>query len=159
MKIAIGADPHGFSLKEAVKRHLQHKGLEIEDIGVRESTQETPYYQIASEVAKLVGSRQVDRGILVCGTGMGMAIVANKHPHIYAAVCENSYAAKQSRSINNSNILTLGGFVTTPKMAEEIVDTWLTTEFTQGWKASIQSWLSNSMKDIAQIEKQQFGSS
>ncbi|MGD1717174.1 RpiB/LacA/LacB family sugar-phosphate isomerase [Dapis sp. BLCC M172] len=157
MKIAIGADPYGFDLKEAVKQHLQNKGIEVEDIGVNNSTQETPYYQVAGQVSQMVGTQQVERGILVCGTGMGMAIIANKYPHIYAAVCENSFAAEKSRSINNSNVLTLGGFVTTPLVAQEIVDIWLTTEFKQGWEPGIQEWLQNSMKDIAQIEKQQFG--
>ncbi|MGD1805153.1 RpiB/LacA/LacB family sugar-phosphate isomerase [Dapis sp. BLCC M126] len=156
MKIAIGADPYGFDLKEAVKQHLQNKGIEVEDIGVNNSTQETPYYQVAAQVSQMVGSQQVERGILVCGTGMGMAIIANKYPHIYAAVCESSFAAEKSRSINNSNVLTLGGFVTTPLVAQEIVDVWLNTEFKQGWEPDIQEWLENSMTDIAQIEKQQF---
>jgi len=157
MKIAIGADIYGFELKEAVKQHLQKKGIEIEDIGVNNSTQETPYYQVADQVSKMVETQQVERGILVCGTGMGMAIIANKYPHVYAAVCENSFAAEKSRSINNSNVLTMGGFVTTPLVAQEIVDVWLSTEFKQGWEPDIQEWLENSMKDIAKIEKQQFG--
>ncbi len=88
MKIAMGADAYGFKLKEAVKKQLEEKGIEIEDIGVEDSTQETPYYQIASEVAKRVGNHQVERGVLVCGTGMGMAIIANKHPQVYAVECE-----------------------------------------------------------------------
>ncbi|HEY9849621.1 MAG TPA: RpiB/LacA/LacB family sugar-phosphate isomerase [Leptolyngbyaceae cyanobacterium] len=156
MKILLGADPYGFQLKEAVKKHLLEKGLEVEDVGVNNSDQQTAYYQVASEVAKRVGNHSVDRGILICGTGMGMAIIANKYPGVYAAVCENTYAAKKSRSINNSNILTLGGFVTTPQVAQEIVEIWLTTEFTQGWEPSIQQWLQNSMMDIEHIEKQQF---
>lgn len=141
MKIAIGADSYGFELKQQVKNYLLNQGLEVEDVGVSECHAQTPYYQTASEVARRVASQQVNRGILVCGTGMGMAIIANKHPGIYAAVCENAEAARRSRSINNSNILTLGGFVTTPQVAQEIVDTWLTTEFTQGWEPSIQEWL------------------
>ena len=156
MKIVIGADSYGFNLKEAVKKHLQVKEIEVEDVGVSNPNTETPYYQIASEVAQRVGNKKADRGILVCGTGMGMSIIANKHPYIYAAVCETTYAAEKSRSINNSNVLTLGGFITTPQMAQEIVDTWLKTEFAQGWEKPIQEWLHNSMKDIRKIEKQQF---
>jgi len=158
MKIALGADMYGFNLKEAIKNFLQDKGLELEDVGVNEPSGETPYYQVASEVARRVGSRQAERGILICGTGMGMAIIANKHPNVYAAVCENAYAAEKSRSINNANVLTLGGFITTPQVAQDIVDTWLSTKFTQGWEPSIQEWLENSMKDIAHMEKQQFES-
>jgi ribose 5-phosphate isomerase B len=159
MKIVIGADSYGFNLKETVKKHLQAKEIEIEDVGVSNPNVETPYYQIASEVAQKVGSKKADRGIrgiLVCGTGMGMSIIANKHPDVYAAVCETTYAAEKSRSINNSNVLTLGGFITTPQMAQEIVDTWLKTEFGQGWEKPIQEWLHNSMKDIRKIEQQQF---
>lgn len=156
MKIVLGADSYGFPLKEAVKKHLQNQNIEVEDVGVKEPAAETPYYQVASEVASKVGNLNADRGILVCGTGMGMAIVANKHPGVYAAVCENTYAAEKSRSINNSNILTLGSFVTTPQIAQEIVDIWLTTEFTQKWDSPIQEWLQNSMQDIAQLEAEQF---
>ncbi|NWF62186.1 MAG: RpiB/LacA/LacB family sugar-phosphate isomerase [Fischerella sp.] len=156
MKIALGADFYGFELKEAVKQHLLNKGIEVEDLGISDRTATTPYYETATVVAQRVGNQQAERGILVCGTGMGMAIVANKHPGVYAAVCENPNAAEKSRSINNSNILTLGGFITSPEDALAIVDTWLNTEFTQGWEASIQEWLQNSMQDIAQLEKQQF---
>lgn len=156
MKIALGADSYGFELKQEVKKYLLEKGLEVEDVGIRDHNAETPYYQTAFEVAKQVANHQVNRGILVCGTGMGMAIIANKYPGIYAAVCENAEAARMSRSINNSNILTLGGLVTTPQVAQEILDTWLTTEFAQGWEFSVQEWLHHSMKDIAQLETQQF---
>ncbi|NEO66946.1 MAG: RpiB/LacA/LacB family sugar-phosphate isomerase [Moorea sp. SIO4G2] len=158
MKIAVGADSYGFDLKQAVKEYLINKGIEIEDVAINEQEAETPYYQIASEVAQRVGNQQADRGILVCGTGMGMAIIANKHPGVYAAVCENTNAAEKSRSINNSNVLTLGGFITSPEVAVEIVDTWLTTEFTSGWEPPIQEWLENSIKDIAILENEQFGS-
>ena len=156
MKIALGADSYGFHLKQEIKNYLVEKGLEIEDAGINDSNTQTPYYQTASEVAWRVVNHQVAKGILVCGTGMGMAIVANKHPGIYAAPCENAETARMSRSINNSNILTLGGLITTFQVAKSIVDVWLSAEFTQGWEASIQEWLHNSMKDIAQLETQQF---
>ncbi|NET45720.1 RpiB/LacA/LacB family sugar-phosphate isomerase [Okeania sp. SIO2B3] len=157
MKILLGADTYGFHLKEAVKQHLLNQELEIEDVGISDRSTETPYYQIASEVAKRVGSDRAYRGILVCGTGMEMAIIANKHPNVYAAVCESIYAAQKSRSINNSNILTLGGLITTPPVAQEIVNNWLKTEFTSEWEPPIQEWLHNSMKEISQIEQEQFG--
>ena len=83
-------------------------------------------------MAKRVGSNQEYRGILVCGTGMGMAIIANKHPKVYAAVCESIYAA-------------------------QIVNIWLKTEFTSEWEPPIQEWLHNSMKEISQLEQEQFG--
>ncbi len=156
MKIGIGADKHGYPLKEAVKKILREKEIEVVDHGVNNPEGEEPYYQVASEVASKIGSGEYQKGILVCGTGMGMAIIANKHPGVYAAVCENSLAAERSRSINDSNVLTLGGFVTGPDTAKEIIDAWLNTEFTQGWEESIVDWLKNSKKDIRQVETSQF---
>ena len=157
MKIALGADIYGFDLKEAVKAYLLAQGHEVEDLGIDTDDATTPYYQTALNVAKLVSAHQVDRGILCCGTGMGMAIIANKFSGVYAAVCENAHAAEKSRSINNSNVLTMGGMFTTPTLAQNIVETWLKTEFTQGWDPDIQAWLDNSMKDIAELETAQFG--
>jgi ribose 5-phosphate isomerase B len=157
MKIAIGADKLGYELKESVKSHLQKLGIEVEDYGVDSVEGEEPYYQIASAVAKKVGSGEFTRAILVCGTGMGMAIIANKHPGVYAAVCENPFAAEKSRSINDSNVLTLGGMITKPEAANDIVDVWLETKFTSGWEPPIVDWLQNSKEDIRKIEKERFG--
>jgi ribose 5-phosphate isomerase B len=156
MKIGIGADKYGFQLKEAVKKYLQDKEIEVVDHGINNSEGESAYYNIASEVASKVSSGEYQKAILVCGTGMGMAIIANKHPGVYAAVCENSTAAEKSRSINDSNVLTLGGLVTSPENAEGIVETWLNTEFTQGWDQPIVDWLKNSKNEIHQVEASQF---
>ena len=156
MKIATGADSYGFPLKEAVKNHLATRDVEVTDLGVRSAEEDTPYYRVADEIANRVGSGDFDRAILVCGTGMGMAIIANKHAGIYAAPCETPFAAEKSRSINNSNILTLGALVTTGMVANEIVDVWLNTEFTHGWDATIQEWLRQSMGDISEFERKQF---
>jgi ribose 5-phosphate isomerase B len=155
-KIAIGADKNGYELKEAVKKFLNDRGIDTEDYGAKSSEDEIAYYDVASIVASKVSKKQFQRGILVCGSGMGMAIIANKHPGVYASVCENRTAAERARSINNSNVLTLGGVVTTPEVAEDIVKTWLTTEFTQGWEKPISDWLENSMKSINRIEKERF---
>jgi ribose 5-phosphate isomerase B len=156
MKIAIGSDSYGFALKEAVKKHLDSLGYVYHDYGIRNADEETPYYNTADEVAKQIVTHKFDRGVLVCGTGMGMSIIANKHRGIYAAICENTFAAEKSRSINNSNILTLGGMITDESTAKDIVDIWLKTEFTEGWEPSIQKWLRNSMDDISTIEGEQF---
>ncbi|HEY9825052.1 MAG TPA: RpiB/LacA/LacB family sugar-phosphate isomerase [Stenomitos sp.] len=156
MRILVGADGYGFELKESVREHLCKQGFEVEDLGVGNREESVPYYQIASEVAQQVGQGLADRGILVCGTGMGMSIIANKHPGVYAAVCETAYAAQKSRSINNANILTLGGFITTPQVAQTIVDTWLMTEFALEWEPTIQDWLHQSMTDIMLLEQRQF---
>jgi len=114
------------------------------------------YYNTADEVAQRISNGEFERAILVCGTGMGMSIIANKHPGIYAAVCESTFAAAKSRSINNSNILTLGAMVTTDAVAKDIIEVWLKTELTEGWEASLQEWLKNSMEDISSFEHKQF---
>ncbi len=155
MKIGVGADPFGLELKEQVKRHLLDSGHECVDLG-GSFDQERPYYEVAHELATRVGSGEVERGILVCGTGMGMAIVANKHPRVYAAVCEDPSTAAKARSINNANLLTLGGMITAPDKAKEIVDAFLATEFKSGWDGEIQNFLEQSMKDIRQIESEEF---
>jgi len=155
MIIGLGADPFGFDLKEAVKEYLSAAGHECVDLG-GSSEQQRAYYDVAHELAEKVGSGTCERGVLVCGTGMGMAIVANKHPHVYAAVCEDASTAARARSINNANVLTLGGMVTTPFKAKEIVGTFLTTEFKSGWDDEIRAFLDQSMIDIQSIESDEF---
>jgi len=155
MKIGLGADPFGLELKEAVKRHLLTGGYECVDLGGSADEART-YYDVAHELARKVGSGECDRGILVCGTGMGMAIIANKHPHVYAAVCEDPSAAAKARSINNANVLTMGGMVTASYKAKEIVDVFLTTHFRSGWDDEIQVFLDRSMAEIQRIESEEF---
>jgi len=156
MKIALGADSYGLVLKESIKKYLIGQNYKIKDHGVNEASDNTPYYDTADVVSRSVSNGQYDRAILVCGTGMGMSIISNKHPGIYAAVCESTFVAEKSRSINNSNILTLGSMVTTEDVAKNIVDVWLRTEFTEGWDPLIQEWLKNSMGDIHSLENRQF---
>ena len=156
MRIAVGADAYGLPLKNAVKKYLNDAGYTVNDFGVDDSTNGTPYYQTADKVAVSIANGEFDRGILVCGTGMGMAIIANKHSGVYAAVCESTFAAEKSRSINNANILTLGAMVTAEVLATEIVQVWLKTEFTQGWDAPLQDWLKESMTEIYSIEQKCF---
>ncbi|MEM9490170.1 MAG: RpiB/LacA/LacB family sugar-phosphate isomerase [Myxococcota bacterium] len=153
----LGADSYGYSLKEALRAHLLGRSdMRITDVSPQSADADAPYYKTADAVASRVARGEFERGILVCGTGMGMCIIANKHPGVFAAVCENVEAAVKSRSINNSNVLTLGGFVTQPDDAVQIVDAWLAAEFTQGWEPDLQSWLRTSMDDIAEFERQVF---
>lgn len=158
MKIGLGADPFGLELKETVKQHLMAQGHACVDIGGT-ATEERPYYEVAHELAGKVSSGEYDRGILVCGTGMGMSIVANKHPNVYAAVCADPSTAVKARSINNANVLTMGGMVTAPYKAKEIVDTFLATEFKSGWDPEIQAFLDRSLGEIHRIESQEFADS
>lgn len=155
MNIGIGADPFRVELKEAIKQHLLAQGHTCVDLsGTADHAR--PYYDVAHELSRKVGSGEYERGILVCGTGMGMAIVANKHPNVYAAVCEDPSTAIKARSINNANVLTMGGMVTAPYKGCEIVDAFLATEFKSGWEPEIQAFLDRSVGAIQRIESQEF---
>jgi len=156
MKIALGCDAYGLPLKDSIKEYLIYNKYNLQDFGVNDASDTTPYYTTAIKVAQQVSQGEFEKAILFCGTGMGMAIIANKQPGVYAAVCESTFAAEKSRSINNANILTLGSMVTTEAVAKDIVDVWLKTVFTVGWDPAIQQWLQNSMNDIDAIEESQF---
>lgn len=130
-RIALGADHAGFKLKEFVKKLLEEKGIEVIDVGTY--TEERSHYPIyAQKVAQMVSKGEIERGILICGSGIGMSIVANKFKGVRAALCHNIYSAKYSRLHNNSNILCLGGRVTGEDLTKEIVETWLETPFEGG---------------------------
>lgn len=154
MKIAIGSDKSGFLLKEAVKADLISKGHQIVDVGTQDMEHGVPYFEVAPKVAKLIQKNEYEKGILCCGTGMGMSIVANKYKGIYAAVVESVYAAKKSRAINNANILTMGGWVIAPDMGIEIVDAFLNTEFTQDLEEWRKTFLTNAEKKVKDLEEQ-----
>ncbi|HIZ20117.1 MAG TPA: RpiB/LacA/LacB family sugar-phosphate isomerase [Firmicutes bacterium] len=138
MRIALGSDKSGFLLKEAVKKYLDSQGIAYTDLGTLDAEQGRPYYEVAPAVAKAVQAGGYGRGILVCGTGMGMALVANKFSGIYAACAESVYAARMCRAVNNANILTMGGWIIGPEMGVDMVKAFLETGFTQGlepWRA------------------------
>jgi ribose 5-phosphate isomerase B len=129
--IAIGSDHAGFEYKEYFKKLLSDMGHPYQDFGTF-STEPVDYPDIAQVVSKAISSHTCDMGILICGTGIGMSIAANKHNGIRAAVCESSASAKLSREHNDANILCLGERITSLKTAIEIVKTFLTTPFSGG---------------------------
>jgi len=129
--LIIGADHAGFRLKETVKTFLETKGWSVRDIGTN-SEEAVDYPDFGAEVARFVASGAFSRGILVCGSGVGMAIVANKFPGIRAAVCLDAETARLSRLHNDTNILILAGRRTEPETARQIVAVWLETPFEGG---------------------------
>ena len=131
-KIIVGSDKSGFALKEAVKAHLEAQGYQVDDCGTQSVDNAKAYFEVAPVLAKKIAAKEYDRGILICGTGMGMAILANKVEGVYAAVCENTYAAEKARAINDANVLTMGGWLTADWVGCDIVDKFLNTEFLQG---------------------------
>jgi ribose 5-phosphate isomerase B len=147
MKIALGADHAGYELKDKIKQHLQQKGIEIQDQGTN-SSESVDYPDFARLVGQFVSRRRVDLGILVCGSGIGMAIAANKVEGVRAANVSSEYEAQMSREHNDANVLALGARTLNLDQALAIVDTWLAASFAGGRHE-------RRVEKIAQIEKEE----
>ena len=130
-EIVIGADHAAYELKEKLKAYLQNKGIPVEDVGPH-STDSVDYPDYGKKVAGMVSTGQYPRGILLCGTGLGMSMVANRFPGVRAALCHDLFGTAMSRKHNDANILVIGGRVTGETLAEEIVRVWLETPFEGG---------------------------
>lgn len=131
MNIAIGCDHAGFELKEHLKGFLDGEGHKIEDCGTYDE-QSVDYPDFASKVAEAVSAGRAERGVLICGTGLGMSMTANKVKGVRAALCHDSYTARMAREHNDANILVLGGRVTGKGVAEEIASIFMNTPFAGG---------------------------
>lgn len=131
MRIALGSDHGGFHLKAAIKAYLDEQGIASDDFGTY-SAESVDYPDYARKVAEAVVRGEYDRGILCCGTGIGVCIAANKVPGIRAALCHDTFSARAAREHNDANILTLGERVIGPGLALEIVAAWLAAEFSGG---------------------------
>jgi ribose 5-phosphate isomerase B len=132
--IAVGSDDAGFHLKEAVKKYLEAEGHAVTDYGC-DSSDPVDYPDVALLVAEAVARGDHDRAILVCGTGIGMAIAANKVPGVYAGVAHDAYSAAKARTSNNTQVLALGARVVAPELATTLVGIWLRSEFGGGASA------------------------
>jgi len=131
MKIAIAADHGGFTLKETIKKKLESMGLEFHDFGTY-SEESVDYPDYGIQVAEAVARDEFQRGILICGTGLGMSIVANKVPGVRCALLHDTFSAKATREHNDTNVMAMGARVIGPGLAEEIVELWLTTNYSGG---------------------------
>lgn len=128
--IAIGSDHGGYDLKELIIKHLEEKGVDVNDMGCYDkSSCDYPVYGKA--VAKAVAEGSCDKGIVICTTGIGISIVANKIKGIRAALCADTLSAKMTRLHNDANVLAMGAGIVGPNLAVEIVDTFLNTEFSE----------------------------
>ena len=127
-KIIIGADHLGKDLKDSIKEHINNQGYKIEDIGVS-SNDLVDYPDIGSELAKRISNKEFDRGILVCGTGAGMAIVANKFNGVRAVSVNDAYTAERAIASNNAQVITFGALITGAPNAKMYTDIWLSNDF------------------------------
>lgn len=143
--IAIGSDHAGYLLKADIIKFLEGKGLQVKDFGTN-TCNSVDYPDFGQAVAEAVSSKECDKGIVICGTGIGISISANKVPGIRAALCTDSYMARMSRQHNDANILAIGERVVGPGVAFDIIETWLNTEFLGGRHA-------NRVNKISNIEK------
>ena len=130
-KIAIGCDPNADELKSVVMQQLTDLGYECEDYG----SEDPIYANVAIKVAEQVAAGVHDRGILICGTGIGMCIAANKVPGVYAALCSDAYSTERSIKSNNANVMTLGSQVTGSELAKSLVKIWMESEYVPGGRS------------------------
>lgn len=151
-KIIIGADPLGCTVKEAVKKYLEQQEYEVTDIGTLDEKHQVDYYNVGSEVGKRISTGEFERGIIFCGTGMGVNIVANKYPGVYCGLCESVLAAKLCRIINNCNVLSIGGLFQGNYKAVEMVKAFLNTEFAEGFSEASPEFLQAAYKEVQKIE-------
>jgi ribose 5-phosphate isomerase B len=128
VRIAIGCDHAGFGLKEEILGVLRGLDVEFVDCGTN-GTESVDYPDFGLKVSELVSSGEIEKGILICGTGLGMSMVANKFPNVRAALCNDLFSAKMSRLHNDANVLVMGGRVIGKDLAAEIVKVWLSTPF------------------------------
>ena len=131
MKVAIGCDHGGFALKEAVRAYLEQNHIDYKDFGAY-SEESGDYAPIAAQAARYVASGQADRGVLICSTGIGISIAANKVKGVRCALCTDPLMAEMCRRHNDANMLALGAGIVGANLAERIVETFLTTEFEGG---------------------------
>jgi len=156
IKIAIASDLSGFPLREAVVEHLKTiEGVEVVDFGIASVAAPLPYTTQAPKVAQAVQKGEADRGILICGTGQGMAIVANKYKGVYAVVADTVFAGERGKIINNANVLTMGGWITAPFLGIQIVEAWLNVAFTEKMEFK-KDFLTKNFNIVKDIEDKNF---
>lgn len=150
MKIAIGSDHAGYQLKKHIIDHLKKQNIVCEDYGAANAVDPASYVPYGSAVASAVLSGQCELGIVICGTGLGISMVANKHRGIRAALCTNEYMAQMARQHNNANILALGGRVVGTALAASIVDAFISEPFESGGRHQ------ERVDEITAVEKRNF---
>ena len=128
MTVAIGCDPNASDLKEIIIDQLEKMNYSVKDFG----SEDPIYARVAFDVGEAVAANKFDRGILLCGTGIGMSIAANKVPGVFAALCADTYSAERSIKSNNANVLAIGAFTIGPEVAKQIVKTWMESKWQTG---------------------------
>jgi ribose 5-phosphate isomerase B len=157
-RVVVASDRSGFPLKEAVVEYLQTRDdVSVTDLGLASAEENSPYDAQAPKVARAIQNGEAEMGILCCGTGQGMGIVANKFKGVYAVVADSIFAAQRGRIINDANVLTMGGWITAPFLGVQIAKTFLDTEFTVGMEDRAE-WLKAAYGRVQDLEEENFSS-
>jgi len=151
MNIVVAADPFAIELKDSVIKHLTEAGHKVTDVGATKD-KEIAYYDAAVSACKVIQAGKADRGVLFCGTGMGMSIVANKFKGVTASCVESVYAAQMSRAINDSNVLTMGAMFIANWKANAMVDAWMKTKHTEGLEG-FADFLKQAVKKVDAVDQ------
>lgn len=149
MRVVIDCDDAAIELKKIIIKHLCSKGVEVTDLDYLGSHQGAFYPEIGYNLAQKIKDGQYDRGILICGTGLGMAMIANKVQGVYAGVCHDVFSAERLRKSNDAQVLTMGARVIGPELAKTIVDAWLVSEFQGGGSTA-------KVQQMRELERQSF---
>lgn len=151
MRILIASDKAGFELKEKVKENLRAKGRILEDVGLADPQGYMAFYTASDNLCRKIQAGEAERGILICGTGAGMCINANRYRGVYAVACEGVYSARMCRIVNNANVLTIGANIVGPGMAVDMCDAFLNTEFLEGMAPERADYLKKLYADYRQF--------
>ena len=154
--ILIGSDPSGFTLKEAVKAHLVERGFEVADVGTQSLEEPVMYYDVGERFGRAISEGTYQRGIVICGTGMGVNLMVNRFPGVLCGLCESVYAVSRARAINNINVLAMGGYIIGETMAKEMVEAFVNTDFHPGFAPARVELLEGQFKIMQDIENENF---
>lgn len=156
MKIAFGVDPGGWELREGVLAHLKEAGHEVIEVGTTDMEKAVPYMIVGKNVAEEVTSGRADFGVVMCGTGVGISMAANKNKGARCVLADNYYLARDSRVVNNANIIAMGATTTSLRMANEMIDVFLATEWGEGLPEFRVQRIKSGAENFAKFEEEQF---
>ena len=155
-KIIIGSTRAGLTLKKDLIAHLEGKGFQVDDVGMKADGEFVPYHKAAAAVAAGVSEKKYSRGVIICGTGAGSVIVAAKFKGVYPVHVMNTFMAQQAKAVNNCNVLVFGEWLSPAKHACLMLDAWLAAAFTEGVDPDWKIFLANCVKEIGDLENELF---
>lgn len=154
MKLAIGSTKAGLTLKKAVIEYLESQGHQLDDLGMKEDGEFVPYYDSAAAVSKAVSEGKYEKAIIICGTGAGSVIIANKFKGVFAVHASSEFEASRATIINQANVLCLGEWMTPPQHGIEMVKAWLAATPGEGFAPQWQEFLNNGVLRVKQIDQE-----